>query len=142
MKLAAVTLLVATAALADDTAQVKLTRVTTKTVTSLTTKQVSAKIASAYLGGVRRCYEQLLVNSPDAGGAAIVQLTVGPVGKLAAHAVTSFDRELTRCLKPRVGAWRFPIPLKFAEPTSANFTVGFEMKPPPPPPPPPPAPAP
>ena len=129
-------LFVATVASADDVAQVKLARVASKDETSLTTKQVSAKIASAYLAGVRRCYEALLATTPEAAGAATMQITVGPVGKLAKHAASSFDVTLTRCLRARVKSWRFPIPLKYAEPTSARFTVVLEMKPPPPPPPP------
>jgi hypothetical protein len=138
MRATIVLLLLATTAAADDAAQVKLSRVSSQDQTSLTAKQVSAKIASSYIGGMRRCYELLLAKTPDAGGAATVKITVGPVGKLAKPAASSFDGTLTRCLKARVASWRFPIPLKYAEPTSARFTIVLEMKPPPPPPPPPP----
>lgn len=109
--------------------EVKITRVTTRDQTSLAATTVRAKIARAYLAGLRRCYEQVLATTPDASGAATVTFTVNAVGKVSAPAVRSFERGLSRCLRARAAAWRFPIPLKYAEPTTARFTVALQLAP-------------
>ncbi len=106
---------------------VHIAKVVAHNQTSLGKAEVTRKIEAAYLAGIRRCYLRVLATSPDAAGGATIAFTVSAVGRATTPKVNSFDRALTKCVAGLVGSWRFPIPMKFADPTTAKFTVALEL---------------
>lgn len=97
---------------------------------TLTARHVAAKVASAYLGGVRRCYQAVRASRPTARGALTLDFTVNAVGKTTAIAVKGFNDGLAGCVAKQVADWRFPIPQStYAEPRNARFTLGLALSP-------------
>jgi hypothetical protein len=97
---------------------------------TLTARHVAAKVASAYLGGVRRCYQAVRASRPTARGALTLDFTVNAVGKTTAIAVKGFDDGIAGCVAKQVADWRFPIPQStYTEPRNARFTLGLALSP-------------
>jgi hypothetical protein len=97
---------------------------------TLTARDVAARVASAYLGGVRRCYQAVRASRPTARGALALDFTVNAVGKTWAIAVKGFDDGIAGCVAKQVADWRFPIPQStYAEPRNARFTLGLALSP-------------
>ena len=97
---------------------------------TLKAADVAAKLASAYLAGVRRCYLAALAKRPAARGALTLGFTVNAVGKTTALSVKGFDDELAGCVAKQAVDWRFPIPQStYAEPRNARFTIGLALAP-------------
>lgn len=97
---------------------------------TLKAADVGAKIASAYLGGVRRCYLAVLAKQPRARGELSLVFTVNAVGKTTMITVKGFDDGVASCVAKLVNDWRFPIPQStYAEPRNARFTIGLGFAP-------------
>jgi fluoride ion exporter CrcB/FEX len=91
---------------------------------------VGAKIAGAYLGGVRRCYLAALAKQPRARGALSLAFTVNAVGKTTMITVKGFDDGVAGCVAKLVNDWRFAIPQSpYAEPRNARFSIGLALEP-------------
>jgi hypothetical protein len=91
---------------------------------------VAGKIASTYLGAVRRCYVAALAKQPRAKGELSLVFTVNAVGKTTMITVKGFDDGVAGCVAKLVNDWRFPIPQStYAEPRNARFTIGLGFAP-------------
>jgi hypothetical protein len=92
--------------------------------TTLTGEVVTAKIRSAYLAGIKRCYTQLLTRNAGAAGAANLSFTVDEHGRAVRPIVASFDKSLAACVQGLTSSWRFAIPKdQDGEATDASFRV-------------------
>ena len=91
---------------------------------------VAAKLAAAYLGGVRRCYQVALARRPGTRGTLTLAFTVNAVGKTTAISAKGFDDEIAGCVAKQAAGWRFPIPQStYAEPRNARFTIVLALAP-------------
>lgn len=97
---------------------------------TLKADDLAAKIASSYLGGVRRCYQAVLAKRPTTRGALTLDFTVNAVGKTTAISVKGVNDGLAGCVATQIAGWRFPIPQStYAEPRDARFTLGLALAP-------------
>src|SRR5262245_57775560 len=92
--------------------------------TTLTADLVIAKIASAYMPGVRRCYRNYLKKDASARGRLVLELSVNAVGRATDAIATGVSNEVGDCTTAQMAAWRFPIPRnKAGAPTTAAFRI-------------------
>lgn len=97
---------------------------------TLTPDIVLAKIQSAYMAGIKRCYKELLLKTPAAKGKLALAFTVDTKGKTTAASSKGFSTELDDCVKPQMATWRFPIPKDSAgDPTDAPFAITLQLVP-------------
>jgi hypothetical protein len=99
---------------------------------SLTPDAVLAKIMSAYMAGLKRCYKDYLKKDPAARGKVSLSFTVNETGRSVSNKASSGDLpgEVTSCIQTRMDGWRFPIPKDGdGEPTDASFTIKLQMVP-------------
>jgi hypothetical protein len=97
---------------------------------SLSAAAVAAKLNTAYLPGVRRCYAELLKRKPAARGAIELDFIVNAVGKLAEPKAKTADDALATCVRTQMDDWRFPIPQsEYGEPRTARFTITVKLAP-------------
>jgi hypothetical protein len=98
--------------------------------TSLTSDVVLAKIQSAYMGGIRRCYKNALKAAPGTKGKLKLSFTVGLDGRIGARQVTGLAPPIDECVQNVMQAWRFPIPKDSAQkPAEATFAVTLQLVP-------------
>jgi len=91
---------------------------------TLTPDVVLAKIQSAYLAGIKRCYKELLLKTSAAKGKLALAFTVDTKGKTTGASSKGFSTELDDCVKPQLATWRFPIPKDSdGDPTDATFAI-------------------
>jgi hypothetical protein len=107
-------------------------RVTARHRTSLATSQVLMTIGSAYMGGINRCYQHALKQSPSARrGIAVIDLVVAATGM--AHRATKVRSPIPAfdsCLKSMTASWRFPRPRdERGAPVSAAFELQLALTP-------------
>jgi hypothetical protein len=97
---------------------------------TLTPDAVLAKIMSAYMAGLKRCYKNYLTKDPSAQGGVNLSLTVNEAGRSVSSRATGFASELDSCIQGRMDGWRFPIPKdQDANPRDATFMITLQLKP-------------
>ncbi len=89
---------------------------------------IAAKIRSAYMGGVRACYERGLKQDPDMAGRVEIEFTIGPLGTVQKASIA--DSELNNstvetCIKTAAKAWSFNKP-KSGEPVTVQYPFVFK----------------
>ena len=97
---------------------------------TLTPDAVLAKIQSAYMAGLKRCYKEYLRKDAAARGKVTLNLTVNETGRTTKGAAHGFAGEVDDCISGLMGGWRFPIPKdKDGEATEASFAITLQLVP-------------
>jgi hypothetical protein len=98
---------------------------------NLTPDAVLAKIMSAYMSGLKRCYKDHLKSDPSARGKVGLSFTVNETGRSVSNkARAEWSPEVAGCIQSRMEAWRFPIPKdNDGEPTEASFDITLQLVP-------------
>ncbi len=97
---------------------------------SLTPDIVLAKIQSAYMAGIKRCYKEHLKKDASARGKVTLDLTVNETGRTTSGKANGFANEIDDCISAQMSSWRFPIPKdKDGEPTEASFRIALQLVP-------------
>ena len=97
---------------------------------SLTPDIVLAKIQSAYMAGLKRCYREFLRKDASARGKVTLSLTVNETGRTVKGAAKGFSGEVDECIGTLMAGWRFPIPKdKDGEATEASFAIALQLVP-------------
>ena len=97
---------------------------------SLTPDAVLAKIMSAYMAGLKRCYKDYLKKDPSARGRVGLTFTVNETGRSVSNKAKGFADEVDACITSRMDGWRFPVPKDSdGEPTDATFTISLQLVP-------------
>lgn len=97
---------------------------------TLTVDAVHAKIQSAYMAGLKRCYKSYLDKDPTAKGVVTLSLTVQEAGRVTAARAKAFATEVGDCMTAQMSSWRFPVPKdKDAEATQASFEIVLQLVP-------------
>lgn len=97
---------------------------------TLTPDVVLAKIISAYMAGLKRCYKEFLKKDASARGKVTLSLTVNETGRTVKGAAHGFAGEVDGCIGTLMTGWRFPIPKdKDGEVTEASFSITLQLVP-------------
>jgi len=97
---------------------------------SLTPDIVLAKIQSAYMAGLKRCYKEHLKKDASARGKVTLSLTVNETGRTVKGNARGFASEVDDCITNQMSSWRFPVPKdKDGEPTEASFAITLQLVP-------------
>jgi hypothetical protein len=98
---------------------------------TLTAEIVAAKIQSAYLPGLHRCYSNGLKADPKLAGTLSLAMTVTFDGRTQNAEARGLGADVDNCVAGVVGAWRFANPKqpKGGEATLARFEVVFGLTP-------------
>ena len=97
---------------------------------TLTPDIVLAKIQSAYMAGLKRCYKEFLRKDAAARGKVTLNLTVNETGRTTKGAAHGFAGEVDDCISGLMSGWRFPIPKdKDGEATEASFAITLQLVP-------------
>ena len=98
---------------------------------TLTPDVVLAKIQSAYMAGLKRCYKDYLKKEATARGKVTLSLTINETGRTTKGAAKGFPAdEVNSCITGLMGSWRFPIPKdKDGEATEASFAITLQLIP-------------
>jgi uncharacterized protein YndB with AHSA1/START domain len=97
---------------------------------TLTPDLVLAKIQSAYMAGLKRCYKEFLKKDASARGKVTLQLTVNETGRTVKGSAHGFAGEVDECISNLMTGWRFPIPKdKEGDPTEASFAITLQLVP-------------
>lgn len=97
---------------------------------TLTPDIVLAKIQTAYMAGLRRCYKSYLNKDPSARGKVTLSLTVNATGRTVNGAARGFAGEVDSCISAQMSGWRFPAPKdKDGEATDASFAITLALVP-------------
>ncbi len=97
---------------------------------TLTPDVVLAKIQSAYMAGLKRCYKEYLKKDASARGKVTLQLTINETGRTTKSAAHGFASEVDSCIGNLMPGWRFPIPKdKDGDPTEASFAITLQLVP-------------
>ena len=97
---------------------------------TLTPDIVLAKIQSAYMAGLKRCYKEFLKKDASARGKVTLNLTVNETGRTTKGAAHGFAGEVDECISGLMSGWRFPIPKdKDGEATEASFAITLQLVP-------------
>lgn len=97
---------------------------------SLTPDLVLAKIQSAYMAGLKRCYKDYLRKDASARGKVTLSLTVNETGRTVKGGARGFAGEVDDCIGGLMNGWRFPIPKdKDGDPTQASFAITLQLVP-------------
>jgi hypothetical protein len=98
--------------------------------TTLTADLVLAKIQSAYMAGLKRCYKTYLAKDVSARGKLALSFTVNESGRATSGKAVGFANEIDDCITGLAASWRFPIPKdKDGEATEATFQFTFQLVP-------------
>jgi hypothetical protein len=98
--------------------------------TTLTPDAVLAKIQSAYMSGLKRCYKEYLKKDASARGKVTLSLTVNETGRTTKGNAHGFAGEVDECIGNLMGSWRFPIPHdKDGDATEASFSLTLQLVP-------------
>ncbi len=98
--------------------------------TTLTPDAVLAKIQTAYMAGLKRCYKEYLKKDASARGKVMLSLTINETGRTTKGAAHGFAGEVDECISGLMGSWRFPIPHdKDGDATEASFQIGLQLVP-------------
>ncbi|HET7504983.1 MAG TPA: hypothetical protein VFK02_28360 [Kofleriaceae bacterium] len=97
---------------------------------TLTPDIVLAKIQSAYMAGLKRCYKEYLRKDASARGKVTLALTVNETGRTVKGAARGFAGEVDECIGGLMAGWRFPVPKdKDGEATEASFSITLQLVP-------------
>jgi hypothetical protein len=97
---------------------------------TLTPDVVLAKIQSAYMAGLKRCYKDYLKKDASARGKVTLNLTINETGRTVKGAAHGFASEVDECIGGQMASWRFPIPKdKDGDPTEASFAITLQLVP-------------
>jgi hypothetical protein len=97
---------------------------------SLTPEMVMAKVQSAYLAGVKRCYKALLRQDATASGTLKLTFTVNESGRVVSPKARGFVAMVDDCVTGIMSSWVFPTPKdKDGEATEANFEIVLRLIP-------------
>jgi len=97
---------------------------------TLTPDIVLAKIQSAYMAGLKRCYKEFLKKDASARGKVTLSLTINETGRTVKGAAHGFAGEVDECIGNLMNGWRFPIPKdKEGDPTEASFAITLQLVP-------------
>jgi hypothetical protein len=97
---------------------------------TLTPDAVLAKIMSAYMAGLKRCYKDYLKKDPSARGKVQLSFTVNETGRSVSNRAKGFAGEVDSCIQARMDGWRFPIPKDGdGEATDASFSIALQLVP-------------
>jgi hypothetical protein len=97
---------------------------------TLTPDIVLAKIQSAYMAGLKRCYKEYLKKDASARGKVTLSLTINETGRTVKGAAHGFAGEVDECIGNLMTGWRFPIPKdKEGDPTEASFSITLQLVP-------------
>ena len=97
---------------------------------TLTPDIVMAKIQSAYMAGLKRCYREYLKKDASARGKVTLSLTINETGRTVKGAAKGFASEVDDCISNLMTGWRFPIPKdKEGDPTEASFAITLQLVP-------------
>lgn len=96
--------------------------------TSLTDALALAKIQSAYMAGIKRCYKRALATNPTASGTLDLAFEVTDTGRTIGGAATGFDAAVDSCIEGMTSSWRFPVPkTPDGTATTARFSFRFKL---------------
>ncbi|HEY4176163.1 MAG TPA: AgmX/PglI C-terminal domain-containing protein [Kofleriaceae bacterium] len=97
---------------------------------TLTADIVLAKIQSAYMAGLKRCYKTYLAKDATARGKVTLSLTINETGRTTSGKANGFAGEVDSCISGLMSSWRFPIPKdKDGEATDASFQIALQLVP-------------
>ena len=97
---------------------------------TLTPDIVLAKIQSAYMAGLKRCYKQYLNTDASARGKVTLSLTINETGRTVKGNAKGFASQVDSCIEGLMTSWRFPIPKdKDGDPTEASFAITLQLVP-------------
>ncbi len=71
-----------------------------------------ARVVAKHKGGIRSCYNRLLLRSPGREGEVGVRFIISPTGRVHTVdilATTIGESEMEECIKVRIFAWKFPV---------------------------------
>lgn len=97
---------------------------------TLLVETVLAKITSAYMTGLKRCYTTYLKKDPVSRGRLALTFTVSETGRTKVPKASGFAKEVDDCIAGQMASWRFPIPKdKGAAPIDAAFRIDLQLVP-------------
>jgi hypothetical protein len=97
---------------------------------TLTPDIVLAKIQTAYMAGLKRCYLNFLKVDASARGKVTLSLTVNETGRTVNGRASGFAGEVDSCITAQMVTWRFPVPKdKDGDPTEASFQITLQLVP-------------
>ena len=97
---------------------------------TLTPDIVLAKIQSAYMAGLKRCYKTYLNKDASARGKVTLSLTINETGRTVKGGAKGFASEVDSCIEGLMTSWRFPIPKdKDGDATEASFAITLQLVP-------------
>lgn len=97
---------------------------------TLTPDAVLAKIQSAYMAGLKRCYKDYLKKDASARGKVTLTLTVNETGRTVQGKAKGFAAEVDACITSQMASWRFPVPKdKDGDATEATFAITLQLVP-------------
>jgi hypothetical protein len=97
---------------------------------SLSPEVVLAKIQSAYMAGLKRCYKNYLNKDASARGKVTLSLTVNETGRTTSGKAKGFADEVDACISGQMSSWRFPVPKDSdGEATEASFAITLQLVP-------------
>ncbi|HEY4183390.1 MAG TPA: AgmX/PglI C-terminal domain-containing protein [Kofleriaceae bacterium] len=97
---------------------------------TLTLDIVLAKIQTAYMAGIRRCYKTQLERDPKLEGKVTLSLDVNKTGRVASGTATGINDELDTCIGGLMTSWRFPVPRgPKGHPVEASFVIALKLVP-------------
>jgi hypothetical protein len=98
--------------------------------TNLSPDAILAKIQQQYMAGLKHCYKEYLKKDATARGKVVLDLTVNESGRTVDGKASAFSAdEVNSCITSLMGSWRFPIPKKDGEATSASFRIALQLVP-------------
>ncbi|MFT3693725.1 MAG: AgmX/PglI C-terminal domain-containing protein [Kofleriaceae bacterium] len=101
---------------------------TTQVDTSLSADTVMAKIHSAYIGGVQKCYRDRLKTDPTLAGKETLVFGVNEVGRTVNPSATGIAG-IDTCITTAMTKWRFAVPKANDQPTTTSFQIVLRFTP-------------
>src|SRR5688572_2537677 len=96
---------------------------------SLPGEQVSQRVHSVYLAGIRRCYKRALAADPTVTGRLALRFTVAETGGVVDPRVQGGPPEMSHCLEELMATWRFPAPKDVdGEPTEVEHEMTLDLR--------------
>lgn len=84
---------------------------------------VAQVLGQRYLQGIQRCHQRVLLKDSTAGGRLNIEITIAPTGRVSKSTVSSFNSEVSECVRRLSRSWRFP------PSTAGAYSVPFVLKP-------------
>ncbi|HEY4177835.1 MAG TPA: hypothetical protein VGM90_13405 [Kofleriaceae bacterium] len=91
---------------------------------------VNARISSAYMTGLKRCYRTALTTDARAKGALLIRFTVNEVGRATNASATGIAPSVGACASALLAGWTFSIPRDAdGEATEVPVAITYEFLP-------------